>query len=223
MKYICQHLGLGDHLICNGLIRTLYKKEEDYTIFVKEKYLESISFMFRDLSNFHFITGEADDNIYFLQKNQIKSDDIIYAGFTWVDKQKYSFEENFYLQNKVEFENKWSKFLVKRDNERESDLFEKLKIDEPYIFIHEDKERGFEINQNLLPDIRVIKADNSLTNNIFDYLKIMENAHQIHCIESSFLLLADIMNINSNIIFHSYSRQHPDKFFQPKYKNVKFI
>lgn len=223
MKYICQHLGIGDHLICNGLVRTIYNPNEEYTMFVKEKYLDSVSFMFRDLKNFSFITGEAENNISFLQRNHINSDDIIYAGFSWVDMVNHSFDENFYLQNNVDFNNKWSNFYVERDEQRENRLFDHFDIQEPYVFIHEDDQRGFSIDRNLLPEVRVIKADNNLTNNIFDYLKIMENAEQIHCIESSFLHLADLTSINDNIIFHSYSRQHPGNFFQPKYKNVKFI
>ena len=49
--YIHQHLGLGDFISCNGLIRTLLKKvekNENLYLFTPSQYKEMISFMYRD-------------------------------------------------------------------------------------------------------------------------------------------------------------------------------
>lgn len=223
MKYICQHLGMGDHLITNGLIRTLIKEDEKYTIFVKPEYINSIEFMFRDLPNIKLLEGSADSALDFLRKNNVNNSDIIYAGFYWVDRYGSTFEENFYLQNNVPFENKWSKFYVDRDNKREDGLFEKYNINEPYIFVHQDKDRNFIINKHKLPNLRIIETDFSYTDNIFDYCKIIEKSESVHCIESSFLLLCDLMRLNDKTYLHSYSRIHTEKFFMPTYGNVEYI
>jgi hypothetical protein len=59
MKYIYPHLGLGDHLICNGLIREIIKKEpnESYGIISKPHTATSVKFMYRDLENISIIEG----------------------------------------------------------------------------------------------------------------------------------------------------------------------
>ena len=49
--YIHQHLGLGDFISCNGLVRTLLKKvekNENLYLFTPSQYKEMISFMYRD-------------------------------------------------------------------------------------------------------------------------------------------------------------------------------
>jgi hypothetical protein len=223
MKYICQHLGLGDHLITNGLVRTLINEQENYTMFVKPEYISSVSFMFRDLPNLKFMEGSADSAINFLMSNKIPKEDIIYAGFHWVDRYGSSFDQNFYMQNQVQFENKWSKFYVKRDIERENELFEKLNINEPYIFVHQDRDRNLRISEEKLPSLRILEPDFSYTDNVFDYCKVIEKSESVHCIESSFLLLCDIMGLSSELYLHSYARIHSEKFFIPIYKNVKLI
>jgi hypothetical protein len=36
MKYIHHHLGLGDHIVCNAIVLSLFKKYTDITLAVKE-------------------------------------------------------------------------------------------------------------------------------------------------------------------------------------------
>ena len=55
MIYIYQHLGLGDHIICNGLVRNLIKSDNQYSMFVYSHNYESVKFMYRDLNNLSFI------------------------------------------------------------------------------------------------------------------------------------------------------------------------
>ena len=54
MKYIYHHLGLGFHIICNGLVRSLINFNERYVMFVKEPNLTFVKFMYRDLNNLEF-------------------------------------------------------------------------------------------------------------------------------------------------------------------------
>jgi len=58
MNYIYHHLGLGDHIICNGLVRELIKPEKKYKMFVKPHNHNIVKFMYRDLKNLDFIVGD---------------------------------------------------------------------------------------------------------------------------------------------------------------------
>ena len=49
--YVHQHLGLGDFISCNGLVRMLLKRckrNENLYLFTPSQYEEMISFMYRD-------------------------------------------------------------------------------------------------------------------------------------------------------------------------------
>jgi hypothetical protein len=177
--------------------------------------------MYRDIKNISFIEVKSDTDVSsYIQKNQIEMKDVIFIGFKWVDT-SLSFEDNFYLQNNVKPIEKWNSFYVKRDKDREKSLHEKYDISGEYIFVHDDDR--FKINQDYLPkDIKIIKPKIGLTDNIFDYLMIIENAISVHCIESSFAFLIDNLSINSNFTIHRYARLI-SKFETPTYKNVSKI
>jgi hypothetical protein len=48
----------------------------------------------------------------------------------------------------------------------------------------------------------VIEIKPSYTNNIFDYLKLIELSDEIHCIDSSFIHLIDSVKTNGKLFYH---------------------
>ena len=49
--YIIHHLGLGDHVVCNGLYRNLSKRYKECVLPAKQRNHESLSNMLSDLPN----------------------------------------------------------------------------------------------------------------------------------------------------------------------------
>lgn len=81
---ICGHLGLGDIINCNGLIRYYSNLYNFVLLFCKRKYLQNISQMFNDKTNIIYycqnrITNELIDNIYNIAK--ALNDDILFKNF----------------------------------------------------------------------------------------------------------------------------------------------
>lgn len=147
MKYIYHHLGLGDHIICNGLVRSLIDPSEEYKMFVKEHNLTSVSFMYRDLNNLSFIVGDDLFANNFIQQNNLNKDDLILAGFTKHPHSK-EFDDNFYIQNNLPIKNRGEKFYVERDYDSEKKIFKMYDVNENnYVFVHDDYERN--INERL--------------------------------------------------------------------------
>jgi hypothetical protein len=225
MKYIYQHLGMGDHLICNGLIRKIIKSSEQYTIFCKPRNIYNVSFMYKDLKNINILGYDDNDVRYFLNSQlndkKISSDNIILIGhIDWQYPEK-SFEYNFYMQHQIPLEEKWNSFLCSRDLSRENKILKFNNIKKDYILIHEDNR--FVIDKNRLPkDIRIISINPTYTSNIFDYCSLIENAKEFHCIESCFCFMNDFMNLNKNCVAHRYARSLSNIEI-PQYKNVKEI
>jgi hypothetical protein len=205
MKYIYHHLGLGDHIICNGLVRTLIDPNYEYSMFVKPHNKISVEFMYRDLPNLKFIEGDDFFASNFLKSNKINKEDIITAGF-YRHPGSIEFDDSFYLQHNIPFSNRWDNFYVKRDYEREYELFEKYDlIKNEYVFLHDDKSRGFSIDENNIKNksLKIVRPLKGITENIFDYCFLMQNSLESHFIDSSFRLIFDSLKLrNSEIYYH---------------------
>jgi hypothetical protein len=113
-----------------------------------------------------------------------------------------------YIQAGLNPNTMYKKFKIVRDKSREL-----LPPEQPYIFVHDDKQRGREIKihgsekeiyrpivSKALPD-GTYEYDDF---NIFDYLTIIENAKERHMMNSSYNWLVEIMEIGnkSNNFFH---------------------
>jgi hypothetical protein len=206
-------MGLGDFFMCNGLIRTKINENENYTLFVKSIYEDSVRQMYSDLSNMNFIVANTINEIIDTLHRIFKpGDSHICIGYNRPNFGKpVTTEEWFYFQHNIDIENKWNKFKAVRNKDRELDLFNKFNVKEDYIFVHDDNEdthpehRGPKtIDDSLLPsNIRIIRVTPNMTNNIFDYCLLIENAKEVHCIESCFAYMTDLLNLNG-LYIHEY-------------------
>ena len=128
----------------------------------------------------------------------------------------------------IDYNIRYNKFKINRDLEKENKLYDDLVkiIGESYSIIIDDKSRNFIINENnndipifrLSPNGNNNNLDTILDNNIFNYIKILENAKEIHTIDSSIVLLIDQLDINVKTYIHRYIR----KGFV-EYRNKNFI
>ena len=59
---IYHHLGLGDCIECNGMVRFYCEKYQEVEILCKDKYYEMVEYMYRDLSNLkiHVVAHEQE-------------------------------------------------------------------------------------------------------------------------------------------------------------------
>lgn len=227
--FLLNHLGLGDHLICNGLVRAISSDFDLFVVPVKDNNYNSVSRMFSDLINVSvlpLVTANKENEMLVqaktleLQGYQINK--IGYYGNEFMSK-RIRFDENFYLQLDIPFSNRWDNFHVPRSIQKEEQLYELLITEEArkngYIFLHEDKNRGFLINRQLLPENMLIIEPMQVREdiNFFDYLKIIENAKEIHCIESSFAALIESLKLDDKPKFaHRYAR--PEAFHDYKHE-----
>jgi len=236
MITILPHLGLGDQLIINGLVRHFAEKD-DVTIFVKHSHHKSVSFMYKDLGDkVHIIKIEKDEKemVDYVRSHEVCGH-IIPLGvhgmphhvFEKLVVGEYSKFTNwicmFYLQCGVNPNAMYRKFKVNRDLEKEFPA-----PDEPYVFVHDDEQRGRVIHVDT--DKKVVrpvvsKFVNGMFQddgfNIFDYLTIIENASERHMMNSSYSWLIELFNIGDkktnffhmNVGAHDYWSPEQTKTF----------
>lgn len=216
MKYIYHHLGLGDHISCHGIVRHFSEIEDKICLFIKPHNLDNVKRMFSDINNIDYIVG--DDNFVndYISKNKINN--LIKVGF---DLNKTdNFEIQFYNMANLPIEFKYTKFHVERNYDKEIEIFNSLSLKKnEYIFVHDG---GYEINETLYPkDIQIVKPNG---HGLFDWMYVIENAKEIHCIDSSFICLIDCMDLpNIPLNNHRYVRKYPDYIKLYTTKNWKFI
>lgn len=224
-NYIHQHLGLGDHIICNGLIRNLVKDYDKSYLFVKHHNVPSVKFMFRDIEHLEIIPVNTDSDVhYYMIKNSIPEDLTIIGhhktfccGPLW--------DENFYKGMSIDHKKRWSDFYVKRDIKKEKELFSRLNpYNEDYVLIHNKHSGGLDgINYELIgKNLKQIFVEKSDT--IFDYLMLIENAKEVHCVNSSFFHLVDLHLTNplQKLVLHKYykSRDNLKQFISDKWEVI---
>lgn len=216
MLYIYHHLGLGDHLMCNGLVRELIKNEANATLFCKPHNIESVKFMYSDVANLEFMEMYDDEVLSFISDPNIRSVKIGHAGVNFPDMpgsypvpNENDVVQTFYRQGGIAYNKRWSSWHVDRNYESEKALLSKIGLSdgERYIFVHDDPSRNYNIkNENVRSDLRIIKPNLEYTKNIFDYCYLLENAEEIHCMDSSFRILCEHINTTGTLHFHQYAK-----------------
>lgn len=214
MKYIYHHLGLGDHIICNGMVRHFYKEYNDVTLFCKTHNKSNVEYMYRDLKNLKIISFDdsldADVQIkrYIHENNLYK--DLIKIGFENLSRNiETSFDRDFYRILNLDFSVRFDEFYIKREPKRENEVYETLNPDkEKYIFVHDDPDRGFQIDESKLSKkYKIIKNDKRFL--VFNYIKLLEKAEEIHFMQSSFKELICSYDFKKPKLYqHNYIRQY---------------
>jgi len=202
--YIYHHLGLGDHIICSGIVRNIYSRvSKNIVLFCKPVNAETVRFMYRDLG---ITIHETDDHQVKLILQSVPKEKKIYVGHHHLMENiiNTTFDCAFYKQVGLDFKRRWTDFYVERDIKREEVLFDKLKLPKEYIFVHDDTSRYFNIRSEFLKkDVKVVRPEHTLTGNIFDYLTVLEREQEIHCIDSCFRLMVDsCIDKTDNLFFH---------------------
>ena len=108
---------------------------------------------------------------------------------------------NFYKQFGLPYDYRFSKTFWKRNLKREKKLLKKLTGNKKkFIFVHDDINRGLKIDTSqLAKKFKIIRNNND--NFIFDYGLILENAKELHLIESSFRQLCETLMLKSKKLF----------------------
>jgi hypothetical protein len=221
--YVYHHLGLGDHIICNGMVRHFLEKYKIIYLFCHDHYKNNIEYMYRDESQIIIIPVKHEIEISKFLKS-ISGSEYIQIGFNDLGKYEnglLSFDEAFYDLAGVDFNIRFSKFFIKRDYDNEISVMEDLNPhEEDYIYVHDDPSRGHSIDPAThRTDLKIIKND--FRYNLFQFRLILENATEIHTMQSGLYDLCNSMSLKKPKIFlHTYVRNYSNFILNAKGINV---
>jgi hypothetical protein len=223
---IHHHLGLGDHLTCNGLVNYLTKTFNKVYLPVKEKNFKNVTYLYKENLKVNLIkiptgnhstgnlTNEDIWEISDYEKDYI--DNIankMKVEILKVGHEKFSspHPETFYKQLNIPFTVSSDYFQVKYDAQKNYLLEQHLKdfynIENDYIVIHCESSKGiYPIDKlkSLGSSKRIlIEKKSDIFNNIFLYQDVLKNAKEVHVIDSSFFCLADRIQTSKNLFLHN--------------------
>jgi len=200
--YVHHHLGLGDHIICNGLVRCLMKtiNPKDVWLVVKNKNLNNIKRMYSDQENIKYVPVEEDSNFYYMPFDWQKMR-LVRVGFEHC--RNSDFDVSFYDSVGIPFSERWSSWYCPRDRDAEAELIDELKLPEKFALVHDVSSVGkFDLSlPQDLPIVRVSKMKSEKS--MFDWIGVIERATEIHCIDSSFIhLVNSVDSVTDRLFYH---------------------
>ena len=174
--YLHTHMGLGDAIILNSLIRDVCSKNDSVVLFCLDVYYKSIKWMFRDIKNLSyqqipFINAET-EVARFISSNNL-NDNIVRLGFRDIEplcKNGIPFYDSFYLAYNYDVNFRFENFYYERNIEYENYVYNTLNPkNEKYIFIIDDSEHhlgNFKISDDMISSkYKIIRYDKKINYN----------------------------------------------------------
>jgi len=201
--YIHHHLGLGDMIHCNGMVRELLKEGgvDKVYVFCKMCHSKSVDWMYRDEDRIEIVQIDEGGN----ERQQV--DDILSKKLIGTDNKFLRVGHEFYKEHGNEigpmpcdmlfyeqiglpYSVRFDDCYWERDMEEEERVYKKLAPEDGnYIFVHDDPTRpetpgGFVISDEEV-ETKLTIVRNDMSEPIFYLGKLLENAKEVHCMESS--------------------------------------
>ena len=212
---IHHHSGLGDAIICNGMVNFLSKKFDKVYLASFRKIHDHLEYLYSENKKVELLIY---DNAIELYRN--KKLPVLRIGF---EKNSKNFNTSFYEQLNLDYQISYDNFHLPIDEKKQQELLNHLlkvyEIDNEYALIHQVSSYG-EVEINLKDNLKKIfvEKETDIFKNIFLYKKVIENAKEVHCIDSSFLHLVERVDTKADLFFHNYktNRQKPEKLILKK-------
>ena len=237
--FIAYNAGLGDHILMNGAVRHFAKIYEEVHVMVFSKNVINIQHMFRDDPKIHLHSipqpngaPQSNKKVRRLRKMFAQAgcdNKTFYWGYTndWprclervgLDPNKNCWCEGFYRALGVDYDERYKSWKFVRDHEREDLLCKRLGLPDKYLFVvnrfgNRKRNQGFRLNVDRisphhidLPQVNPAYLTNETL--IFDWMKVIENATEIHVVDTSWLHLVKNMLLKQPKFLYRIARHVP--------------
>ena len=200
------HLGLGDAIVCNGMVNYISQKFNKVHLVVHERYSGQMDFLYSNNTNVELIIVDSDDDkklLEFSKKNNLK---ILKVGFEYRKNGPFNIMlyKQLGLNHKISFEY----FNPPNDDQKSKKLEKHLRkyysIKDEFILVHDQSDEiRYELNINSNINSIKIEKESDIYKNIFLYIPLIKKAKEIHCVDSSFIHLVEHVETNSTLYYHT--------------------
>ena len=218
---IHHHLGLGDHIICNGLVNEMSRHKNIYLI-CKMQYYKNIRYLYRENNNVKVIplTKVMTRSIKSEKKISKLLSFFLFTKINYIGFQQEEgdyFDELFYKQANIDFKYRYMSFYVPNDSENMINI-----PNSKFRLIHKESSLG-NYNLNIESDDLInIFVSKELGKNIFSYIDLIKSAQEIHCVDSAFIHLVDSLKLSNSLYFHDVRKDKYKFNLNNKWKIINY-
>ena len=212
--YVYTHLGLGDHFWMNGSIRLLATCYDEVMVVCKKNNEVAVRQMYSDDPSitFHIIDDDSQLFPFTIKKYHLidQGFDVYSCGYHTDNPKIYDFPLSFYDDMKMPRSVRTSYFDVptfpeskqlciqgnyilihQQSSQKQIDIFTAVEKENPNTLILDINENHYPVGHayNLLAELVVNKP-------MLHYKDLIENAKEIHCIESSFYCFCSHLDLS---------------------------
>ena len=236
---IKQPAGIGDIFFCQKIAKTL-QKETEY-----KKVIWPVASVYNYLNE--YMVGDIDfvdetenfpyKDIYLQEtRHNIQTEDFLLVPICWPPLDVCSCHNNPLAHGHIKYNaanldySDWvDYFEFQRKKDKENELIEKLKIDlsQPYRVINKNfgtppihaRTRDIQIEDDL-PNIYMNFFPGAT---IFDWIKVLEKAKEIHTVEGSLIYILEKIKIDNVFLYSRYFGQNDDfSYMKDNFYNTKW-
>ena len=227
-------LSLGDNFLLSGMVHYYADRCQELHVPVWPHFYETIDTLYQDHPHIHVVGLNPLDQGENQYVEQHRLSRILRTNLTHCRIKNFEltpmWDLQLYAMHELSYELRYKNFRLPGYVEKAEELYQTLSGGEPYIIVHRrtsEHPNGipFNLNEfreyNNLPDIKIIEIEPGLTNNMMQYVKLIQCAEEIHCVPSSFHCLVDSMNTNAKLYFHDL-REKTAMLVNSKWNNYKW-
>ena len=206
---------LGDSFVVSGIVHHYAERCEELYVPVRGVFLETLTTLYQDYPNIKIVQIEHADEI----EEFAKANNLSRILGTRLQAENVRglilhplWDQQLYANQELPFSLRYKNFKLPKHINGADELYHRLiSNNEPYALIHRytgDHPDGIPIHvQNFrsacgLPDIKLIDIDHNITNNMLQFVTLIKNAREIHCVASSFHCLVDSIETPAQLFFH---------------------
>lgn len=227
-------MSLGDSFVLCGMVNYYADRCNELHVPADPRFYKTIKTLYQDHPNIIVVSMPQDwhsENVYVDQHglSRILRIDLVHSMIKNLDITPM-WDIQLYSNYELSFGLRYSNFRLPKQIDGADELYQQLGS-EPYILVHRysnDFPSGAPINipafrqANKLPDYKIIEITESITDNMMQYTKLIENAKEIHCIPSSFHCLVDSIPTQATLHFHDI-REKTSMAVNSAWNNNKWI
>ena len=233
--YFVAAMSLGDNFIYSGVAHHYADRCYELHIPVEPRFEKTMRCLYQDFPNIKIISALShEQEIQYIRENQLAKITMSTPFFTVINGVSVCplWDEQVYTHFELSFSLRYKNFRLPKYIDGAEELYQKLSGGEPYILIHRRTglhPDGMPINipafrmANNLPDINIIEITEGITDNMMQFVPLIERAQEIHCVSSSFRCLVDsIYNRTTGILFYHEARANTLERVNSRWNNYSW-
>lgn len=193
--YIAGHQGMGDHILCSGLYRSLAQHWQ-INVLCLHRYAFNVRLMVADIPDAAVMGFHRESDLLGWLDQERDCVALRLGFFSGEPFDRWQFDLDFYAHAHVGFTERWSRYVAPKCDQ----------VVVPrgrYVFVHDNPAMGSRIQ--ISGAVRPVPQ-----RSIFEHREMILGAAEIHCASSAFAVFADSHTLNgATLYFHPFGREIP--------------